>query len=69
MNADGEIEIDMPPVLVEKEVVIETCEVGIQTENMEVKYLLQESLEESLEDQKRRNREQEKKQRKNKGFS
>jgi hypothetical protein len=69
INAYGEIEIDLPPVMVEKEVLIETFEVGIQTENMEIKYLLQESLDDSLADQKRRNRDEEKKQRKQKGIS
>ena len=69
MNAYGEIEIDLPPLLVEREVVFQTFEVGIQTENMEIKYLLQESLDQNLADQKRRNREEVKKQRKQKGIS
>jgi hypothetical protein len=39
-NADGDVEIDLDPVMVEKEVVIETFEVGIQTDEIEVKYLM-----------------------------
>ena len=39
-NADGDIEIDLDPVVVEKEVMIETFEVGIQTDQIEVKYLM-----------------------------
>jgi hypothetical protein len=39
-NADGDIEIDLDPVVVEKEVTIETFEVGIQTDQIEVKYLM-----------------------------
>ncbi len=51
-NADGDIEIDLDPVVVEKELMIETFEVGIQTDQIEVKYLMDELIEENIEEQK-----------------
>ncbi len=39
-NADGDVEIDLDPVMVEKEVIIETVEVGIQSDEIDVEYLM-----------------------------
>lgn len=67
MNADGEIEIDLPPVFVEKEVTLETFEVGIQTDEIELKYLLQDSIDQRMAEVKNKNQ-AEKKERKQNGF-
>ncbi len=51
-NADGDVEIDLDPVMVEKEVIIETFEVGIQTDQFEVKYLMEDLIENNIEEKK-----------------
>ncbi len=50
-NGDGDVEIDLAPVMVEKEVTIETFEVGIQSDQIEVKHLM-EVIKQKIEEKK-----------------
>ena len=50
MNADGDIEIDLPPIVVEKEVIVDTFDVGIQTEDVEMIYVLQKHIDQNIQE-------------------